>query len=431
MTEEIDYLYGIPKFSGKNPLENTKELLRRLNHPENSRKIIHVAGTNGKGSTCAYLDSILRKMGYRVGLFTSPHLVRINERIVIQGEPVSDREFERSFLAVRRIAREMEEDGFSHPSFFEFLFGMGMELFAAADVEYIVLETGLGGRLDATNAVTHPVLTVITSVGLDHTEILGNTYEQIAAEKAGIMKEGVPVVFADERKEVAKTILARAHVKHAPVFRISPTQIQAARRDDNYIDFSLRNGYYDNELFCVRSGALYQAENASLALTAVAALQMQDQITAIKDGLLAADWKGRMQRLRRNVIIDGAHNEDGIRRFLESVRTDGCSGDRLLVFGAAADKHYREMIDLLCRSGLFSFIAAGSLSNVRGLRGDRLFSAFDAYSSIPVVFADSVLQAYRIACERMKETDLLYAAGSLYLVGELLSLEKNKGNGKA
>ena len=187
MVKETDYIYNIPKFSKKSSLANTRIMLDRIGFDENSKKIIHVAGTNGKGSVCAYLAGILGKAGKKTGLFTSPHLVRINERIVINGEEVTDSIFEDSFKRIKKISEDMVRDGFDHPSFFEFLFGMAMDIFKNSDTEYIILETGLGGRLDATNVITHPVMTVLTSISLDHTEILGDTYEKIAMEKAGII----------------------------------------------------------------------------------------------------------------------------------------------------------------------------------------------------------------------------------------------------
>ena len=160
-------------------------------------KVVHVAGTNGKGSVCAYVDAMLRAQGKSVGLFTSPHLVRMNERIVIGGRQVSDGEFTEAFETVYQKVGEMERQGFSHPTFFEFVFCMAMVSFSRAEVEYVVLETGLGGRLDATNAVSRPACCVITSIGRDHMRWLGDTVEEIAAEKAGIAKAGVPVVYME------------------------------------------------------------------------------------------------------------------------------------------------------------------------------------------------------------------------------------------
>ena len=189
------YINSVPKFTSKNKPENTKELICRIGHPERKMKVVHVAGTNGKGSVCAFLSTMLAAGGKRCGLFTSPHLVKINERFQINNIPVSDEIFLRAYDKVMKIVKEMQDDGFYHPAYFELLFAIGMVIFEEEGVEYLVLETGLGGRLDATNIVEHPIVTVITSISLDHTEILGDTIEEIAGEKAGIIKQGVPVVY--------------------------------------------------------------------------------------------------------------------------------------------------------------------------------------------------------------------------------------------
>ena len=198
--QAVEYILDIPRFTAKNDLGNTKAFLELLGNPQQRLKVIHVAGTNGKGSVCAYVDAMLRAQGKRTGLFTSPHLVRMNERIVIDGQQISDAEFTETFEEVKEKVGEMERKGLSHPTFFEFIFGMAMAAFAKAGVEYAVLETGLGGRLDATNVVEHPVCCVITSIGRDHMQWLGNTIEEIAAEKSGIIKAHVPVIYMENRE---------------------------------------------------------------------------------------------------------------------------------------------------------------------------------------------------------------------------------------
>ena len=204
------YINSVPKFTSKNKPENTMELIRRLGHPERSMKVIHVAGTNGKGSVCAFLSSMLTEGGKRTGLFTSPHLVKINERFQINNEPVSDEIFLNAYERVMKLVEEMQKDGFYHPAYFELLFAIGMVIFEEAQVEYLILETGLGGRLDATNIVEKPVVTVITSISLDHTEILGDTIEEIAGEKAGIIKQNIPIVYDGREKRAEKVILQKA-----------------------------------------------------------------------------------------------------------------------------------------------------------------------------------------------------------------------------
>ena len=181
--EAVAYIDETPKFTKKNSLEHTRAFLKRLGDPQENMKILHVAGTNGKGSVCSFLASMLKAAGKRTGLFTSPHLVKINERFVVDEEEIGDEEFLEAFHTVMDCVREMREEGYPHPTYFELLFLIGMKIFEKAGVEYLVLETGLGGRLDATNSIAHPLVTVITSISLDHTEILGDTIPKIAAEK--------------------------------------------------------------------------------------------------------------------------------------------------------------------------------------------------------------------------------------------------------
>ncbi|MGN0373954.1 MAG: bifunctional folylpolyglutamate synthase/dihydrofolate synthase [Butyrivibrio sp.] len=420
MKDIIEYIYNIPKFSRKCSLDNTLEMLKRLGNPAFDRKVVHVAGTNGKGSVCTYLDNILRAAGHTTGVFTSPHLVKMNERIRINGADISDEEFTEAFTVVHTVAEEMVRDGYAHPSFFEFLFGMGMYEFGKSNAEYVILETGLGGRLDATNSFPFPVLSVITSVSLDHTDILGNTYTEIASEKAGIIKKNIPVLFADKREDVTKVILDKAGTTDSPVYSVSRENIMDLVKRDKYIDFSLNNGYYDNERFSVRSHGLYQAENGALAVTAANILGIRNP-DIIRKGLLSAEWTGRMQEIDRNMILDGAHNEDGIAQFLESVKEDDFEGDRYLMFSAVADKHYEEMIKAVCESGLFKGFIIVPISDPRGLDLDTMEAAFKKYSSGEIIVMKNLSQGIFQACMLRDRGNIIYMAGSLYLAGEIMT----------
>ena len=202
--EAVAYIEETPKFTTKNKLEHTKECLRRLGNPQDSFRVIHVAGTNGKGSTCAFLTSILREAGYSCGLFTSPHLVVINERFQINEQNIDDASFLRAFEKVKALSEELVAEGNYHPTYFEMLFLMGMVIFQEAGVDYVILETGLGGRMDATTSVENPLACVITSISFDHMQYLGNTIEAIAGEKAGIIVPGVPVIYDGNDERAAR-----------------------------------------------------------------------------------------------------------------------------------------------------------------------------------------------------------------------------------
>ena len=262
--EIVQYLLSIPKFSSKNEASHTKSLLERLGSPQKVFSIIHVAGTNGKGSVCAYVNSVLCEAGKRVGMFTSPHLVRVNERFRIQGKPVSDEAIVRAFEKVKTVMDAMEEEGLNHPTFFETMLALGMVIFREANVEWLLLETGMGGRLDATNVVT-PKLTAITSIGMDHMEYLGNTLEEIAGEKAGIIKEKVPVVFAQGAGEVNRVICQKAEKLRAPLYPVSRKQVKTLKKDNKTIAFFVENRYYESVSLTLSTIGTYQIENALVA----------------------------------------------------------------------------------------------------------------------------------------------------------------------
>ena len=249
--EAAAYIEEIPKFTKKHTLEHTKTFLKRLGNPAADRKIVHVAGTNGKGSVCAYLQAILMAEGKRTGFFTSPNLVSVNERIRVDNIQIDNETFLKVFRKVLKIVRQMVEDGIEHPSYFEFLFGMGMTAFAETDVEYIILETGLGGRLDATNAIDNPALAIITSISLDHTAILGDTIEKIAGEKAGIIKPGVPVFFDGSSKKAAEVIKAKASELGVSCREVTKNAYEIQEVHRKYIAFSSRSAYDKDVIFQV------------------------------------------------------------------------------------------------------------------------------------------------------------------------------------
>ena len=333
--------------------------------------LIHVAGTNGKGSVCAYVSSVLKRSGFSAGLFTSPHLVDIRERFRLNGEMIRETEFASCMNRVmERLDAFRRETGRAeyHPTFFELLFFMGMLWFSDRHAQAIVLETGMGGRLDATNVVRRPAVCVITSIGMDHMEYLGDTKEKIAAEKAGIIKPGTPVVYWDEEPSVSRVIVEKAREMGAEAVPVSESDAASLHFQNKKIDFSMRSEYYEYIKVCLHTPAVYQYRNAALAVRALERLKDR-RITrrTIEEGLAEARWPGRMEEVLPGVVIDGAHNEDGVLAFLESVSHDGCQGRRLLLFSVVSDKRGKEMAGLILKSGLFAKIAAAPM----GERTDR------------------------------------------------------------
>lgn len=417
--EEIcDYIYEIPKFTKKNGLEHTKELLRRLHIIEQRFAIIHVAGSNGKGSVCAFLNQALREQEASVGMFTSPHLVCMEERFVIDGKKCTQEEFAEAFRAVLEVVEGMVSDGLFHPSFFEFLFAMGMYIFQKRNVKYLILETGLGGRLDATNVFEEPLMTIITSISLEHTQILGNTIEEIAAEKAGIIKEGVPVIFDGSNEDAARVIMHTAREKCAPFYRISLESIKFREITGKYIDFYFCTGYDGIDLK-IPFAAEYQMMNAALSYKALELLQTKTYILRpqIAAALAKTRWPGRMQKAAEGVYFDGAHNADGIRHFRKSVKAIGGTKP-LLLFAMVSDKDYRKSVAALCEDMNWGEIIVTEIDDARGLEAGVLGAEFAKYGQKITVIEGSE-NAYNYAIEHKKEEQVLFCAGSLYLIGEL------------
>lgn len=417
-----NYICDIQKFAKKNTLEHTKQYLKLLGNPCKDAKIIHVAGTNGKGSVCNYLRMLLQEHGYHTAMFVSPHLVDMRERMLLDGEMVSSEQFMKAFERVKAVAKELH-----HPTFFEFLFLMAMCIFDAAKPDYIILETGMGGRLDATNVFDKPQLTVITEIGLDHCQYLGDTKEQIAFEKAGIIKPGVPLVYVDREKDVSEVLSKTAKRCGCMSFAVDKTRISNININHKSIDFSYKSRYYNNVSCTLSTRALYQTENAATALVAFEVLLEKEQIDLhkVRSALIKAGWAGRMEEVADDVYVDGAHNEDGIAAFLSSVESSPDQRRRILLFSVVSDKEYETMIHRLEVSGLFEAYIIAGIADERGLSGEQIVSCFKTTCKKDIHLCESVREAFDTA-RALKGEGVLYVAGSLYLAGEIKALLKEE-----
>lgn len=424
--EAAAYIEEIPKFTKKHTLEHTKTFLKRLGNPAADRKIVHVAGTNGKGSVCAYLQAILMAEGKRTGFFTSPHLVSVNERIRVDNIQIDNETFLKVFRKVLKIVRQMVEDGIEHPSYFEFLFGMGMTAFAETDVEYIILETGLGGRLDATNAIDNLALAIITSISLDHTAILGDTIEKIAGEKAGIIKPGVPVFFDGSSKKAAEVIKAKASELGVSCREVTKNAYEIQEVHRKYIAFSRRSAYDKDVIFQVPMCGCYQAMNAELALEASEYLLAGEEIhmDRWKEALAELHWEGRMERVGAHITVDGAHNPGAMEAFVESVKAldESERGEMVLLFSAVSDKKYDQMIEYLCENLDVKAYVVTQIEDERGVPAEELADVFRRYTDRPVYCKERLEDAVRTAMNERGETGEIYCLGSLYLVGMMKKL---------
>lgn len=395
-------------------------LMERLGNPSMDRKIIHVAGTNGKGSVCSFLDAMLRKGGKKTGLFTSPHLIRINERYMIGGEPVSDGTFVDAFEKVMGMVRAFVKEGGDHPSYFELLFLMGMVIFEEADVEYIVLETGLGGRLDATNVVPHPLACIITSISRDHTEYLGETIPEIASEKAGIIKPGVPVIYDGHVPEASAVIRRKAEQENSPFCELLPSMYRKEEVSREGIRFSFSSEKWGETKLKIPYIAEYQMMNASLAWFTMQCLKETHEIPAelLKEGIEASRWPCRMETVMPGVVIDGAHNEDGIGQFIRTASFFAEKQEVTILFSAVSDKKYEEMIRKISREIRPAKVVATQIEGSREVPAQELAEDFRRAGCREVYARENICEAFDLACG-LRGDGMLFCVGSLYLAGEL------------
>ncbi len=435
--EAVKYILDIPRFSAfqggrsKSGNDNLSYIMEKLNNPHLKGKTIHIAGTNGKGSTATFIKNILNARGYKVGVFTSPHLEKINERISVD-DSITDEDFLLCFKIVKKACDEACEEGLSHLSFFEYIFAMAAVYFEIKSPDYIIYETGLGGRLDATNLVC-PVITVITSIGLDHEKYLGNTIEDIAKEKAGIIKYGVPVVY-NTGEEVADGVIEKyAADKSSKAINVAKTDYIINEFTDKTIDFSLSNSYYKyDNLFINSNGATYQIKNAITAIEVCNEIFKDDLLT--KEQILIAlqkfYWPGRMEKIHNNIILDGAHNEDAINEFISSVKKAYSHRQINLLFAVAEDKNYERIIASLCEQLTIHRVMVTTIDSDRGTSAEliaRLFKDnFDKLEkTAEVEYNPSIRDGFLRSYLQVKDTEqLLFCVGSLYLIGSIKEIAR-------
>ena len=422
--EAIQFLYDLRLFGAKFGLENTFKLAVLAGNPQNQLRFIHVAGTNGKGSTCAMLESIYRAAGLRVGLFTSPHLVSFRERIQVNRQLIPETEVVRLVGELRAKCRtgfqpvsvccsdkKESEDGDRQdacPTFFEFVTVMALKFFAEQKCDLVIWETGLGGRLDATNIVT-PLAGVITNIQFDHQQWLGDTLEKIAAEKAGIIKPGMPVITAADEPEALAVIEKTARGKNAPLVMV------------NGRDAALRRP--DSAARCPYLPLLgdHQQLNAALALATVEVLQDKIPVSdaAMRNGLQNVNWPGRLQLVTcpsgQRILLDGAHNVAGAKVLRQALERHFGGTGRTLVLGVLQDKDWRHICETL--APLAARILTVPVSSERAADARELAAACRAVNSTAEIVACDSLRA---ALGKIASDDFVVVTGSLYLVGEAL-----------
>ena len=387
--EALAWIYGTQLFGIKLGLESIRRLLEALAVPDERQRIIHVAGTNGKGSVCAMVESIARAQGYRTGLFTSPHLVTFRERIQVRGEMIAKGEVAEGLTTIRELVHEWDP----HPTFFEIATALALHHFRRHDCEVVVLETGMGGRLDATNAIT-PVASVITPIDYDHQKWLGNTLAEIASEKAGIIKSGVPVISAAQPPEAEAVIRAQASVCAAPL------RFACDARDDTPIGLA----------------GEHQKQNAALAVAALRAANIQVDDDAIARGLADVKWPARFQHWNDRIVIDGAHNPAGSRVLAETWRATYGDERAVVILATLKDKDALGMIRALLPIAVRFVLPE--------VRAERALAPHELATIAAAAAASSVetARSFADALEEAEATKMrVLITGSLHFAGEALA----------
>jgi dihydrofolate synthase / folylpolyglutamate synthase len=417
-------------------LRNITALAERLGHPQRQYPSVHIAGTNGKGSTAAMVDSILRAAGLRTGLYTSPHLERINERIRIDGEEISDAEFAASFTRVQALVEELMASGAlaAHPTYFECLTAMAFEAFARLEIDFGVFEVGMGGRLDATNVLA-PEVAVLTQIDFDHENYLGHSIEQIAAEKAGIIKPGAWVVSTAERSEARAVVARRAAEQGARLVEIDAAwRLEGVHSSGGWYRATAAATHSALRLELAPSLAgRFQLRNALAAATAARLLAERGfpaDAAGIERGIREARWPGRLERVREcpAVYLDGTHNPAGARELLAFWEENFAGRRILLVYGAMRDKAVDEITGLL-----FPHVATVVLTQPhqpRAISAEVLASMSGHLAKEVEVIADPE-EALARALELARPEDAVFATGSLYLVGDLRCAARELASGRA
>ena len=417
-------LYNIPLFGKKVGLKNIERMIIELDKvmPVNdylkNTKIIHVTGTNGKGSVCSMLREIYVKEGYNVGLFTSPHIDHITERVQINNANVSEELFIEAYECVGAIVEKLKKEDIE-PTFFEWVFAIGLYCFARVKPDILIIEVGIGGRLDTTNILKHKDLCILTPIGLDHQGILGNTIKEIALEKAGIIKEGNKVVFYNNGKEVNDVLDEVVKDKKAILYKVLPNSTKIIDYNHLGIDFCCHNKYYYYEKLHLSVSAKYQLDNVSIALTAVNALSdiLPVKESSVSEGINVFHWPGRFELLSTNLIVDGAHNELGAKTLIDSIKFTYGSRKVNILIGMKEGKNVDEVLKVLEESGCFKHFYVVDLTIQKPVPKDIIKSKLKMNSDkVTLVkqlkpFLDTFLSKHG--------KEVLIGTGSLYLVSEI------------
>lgn len=413
-TEALQFIHSVSWRGSMPGLSRITELCRRMGNPEKDLRCIHIAGTNGKGSTAAYLTAVLRAAGYTVGTFTSPYVRTFNERIAIDGKPVSNYLLTKAVEAAKPHAEAMED----RPTEFELITAVGFEVFRRKKVDVVVLEVGLGGRYDSTNIIASPLCSVITGIAFDHVQLLGNTLAEIASEKAGIIKQGRPAVMARLAPEAHAVITAEAEMQSAPLTAVDPDRItvHADTTDGIVMDYKNRKN--------IRTTLIggYQLRNIALVCETVDTLcgvGLDISEDALYQGIAAAKWPARFELLQKEppVVFDGGHNEEGVRAAVATATRVFGGKKAVILTGVMADKAYDTMVGLI--APIAEEVFTLKPDNPRAMEADELAKVYAAHGVRATAFA-TIPAALKAARKRAAALGApLLILGSLYLYKDI------------
>ncbi len=413
MTEEqvLNWIHSTELFGSVLGLDTIRELLKRLGNPQNQMKIVHVAGTNGKGSVCSMLASILTESGYKTGLYTSPYIEQFRERIRIDGQMISADQLAKCGKQVKQACEQMTKDGLPHPTEFELVTALGFLYYAQQQCDFVVLEVGLGGRLDATNVIDAPLLSIITSIDFDHVARLGNTLKEIAFEKCGIIKKGTVVVTSpNQPDEVLQVIKARSNEESVSLcIAKTPCNIHATMKETVFV--------CDGSTYSLPLLGQYQTQNGATVLEAVKQLNLlgiEISDSALRRGLAKVEHIARLELIRPNLLIDGGHNLSGIKALTSFIRQTKKEGRIYVVAGMLKDKDYVKCAKLL--RGLADVLIATETDSPRKLEAKEFSECCQADLCEP-----DLVKAVKTALDQATDKDMVIACGSFTLVGPVRS----------
>ncbi len=407
--EAIEYIHSLHRFGKKSGLSNIKLILERLGNPQKDLKFVHIAGTNGKGSVSNMIKNILKNHGYKVGFYTSPYIEFFSERICINDELISDSDLVYYAEKVREVIYDI------NPIEFEFITCMGFLYFKDKKCDIVVLEAGLGGRLDSTNVIDTPVLNVITSIGLDHTEILGESLTKIAFEKAGIIKENSDVVISQNINDECVKVIEKRCIECGATLIMPTGKVENEKFSLSGTTFS----YKGEEYFLSLKGT-YQIQNAVTAIESAHQLSKTFPLTKedIKDGLKNSNWKCRFEIFDTSpvTVLDGAHNSNGISVLMQSIETYFPNKKRIFLFSMLSEKDWEESVDLISKHT--DTVILTKVPSLRETETDGMIKRFSK-KNVNCMYIEDYVEAYKKAKEISKGKVPIFVFGSLYLAGGL------------